>query len=229
MQGVQTDLVVAFPEDNTYCLLPLQDSGNDRDIERPVSGTSRDAACQRQLASAVATAEVLGTQLQQALQQTAEAPSAHEACRAEMAAWKARVLADQAAIREPADAEQAQSQQEQTCCQHDLAACQWELAQCRQQLLSSRLCTSAAEEAAAAAQQQMHACQAAGSELYVRVQQLEASYGAACRTLQACRLEIVEGSDCLGKWSAPDDLASRCVLTAAIEGANCLTACQTFS
>ena len=192
----------------------MHDSGCDKSYESSLSGTDRHAACQRQLASAVATAEALSTQLQQAWQERDDALFAHNACQSEMAAWQAQLPAPQAADMETADAQPAPGRQVLVCCPSGYAACQWELQQCQQQLLSSRLCTSAAEEKAAAAQQQMQACQTAGAELHARVRQLEASYSAACQTLQASRLESVQGSD-LGEWTADNYLGTRCVQMAA--------------
>ena len=210
---MQTDLEVAFPEDSIYHL-SMHDSGCDKSYETSLSGTDRHAACQRQLASAVATAEALSTQLQQAWQERDDALSAHNACQSEMAAWQAQLPADHAASMQSADAEPAPVQDELVCCQNNLAACRWELQQCQQQLLSSRLCTSAAEGLAVGAQQQMKACQTAGAELHARVRQLEASYSAACQTLQASRLEPVQGSD-LGEWPVPHHPGTRRVKTAA--------------
>ena len=192
----------------------MHDSGCDKSYEPSLSGTDRHAACQRQLASAVATAEALSTQLQQARQERGDALFAHNACQSEMAAWQAQSPANHAANMRSADAQPVTSQQVLICCQKDLTACQRELSQCQQQLLSSRLCTLAAEEVAAGAQQQMQACQTAGAELHARVRQLEASYSAACQTLQASRLESVQGSD-PGEWTADNYLGTRCVQMAA--------------
>ena len=211
MQEVQTYKVQDHPPAAQENSLQRQSSEAGVQASEPATAEVSGQACHRQLVDAVATAEVLGAQLQQAWRQTSQTTAAHVACQAELAACAAHMLADRAALSQQTKTNSAAAPgQDIASYQHMLVACQLEVAACHQQLQGSQARVAAAEREAAAAHQQLQACQEAGADLHQHVRQMEASYTAACQALQAQRHECSTACASSATEYQDAELQSRC-------------------